>query len=74
MGASPLFLSLHMSLMMANSRNLLQPGLATAVLEPALAHLMVSAKVAVSVVVAEAVAVAAALAVEVAVAGKCGLL
>lgn len=56
--------------MIASSQNLLELGLATAALEPALAHLMVSAKEAVSVVVVEAVA--AALAEEVAAAVKCG--
>lgn len=58
----------------SNSRNLPQPGLAIAVLEPALAHLMVSAKAAVFLVVAEAAAVAAALVVEVAAGVKYGLL
>lgn len=72
MGARRLFLSQHRSLAIASSQNLLQLDPATAVLEPALAHLMASAKGAVSVVVAEAAAVA--LAAEVAAAAKCGLL
>lgn len=74
MGARRLFLSQHRSLAIASSQNLLQLDLATAVLEPALAHLMASAKGAVSVVVAEAAAAPVALAVEVAAAAKCGLL